>query len=56
MGKDNNHNKKPFYEHLYKNPLQSYTARPKHLSDQVNGQSQQTQSEIILENQTRKRS
>lgn len=53
MGKNN---KKKFYKNLYQDPFQMPRANPKHAFNQVNGETQQTQHEIILENQTRKRS
>lgn len=56
MGKDNNHNKKPFYDHLYQDPFQMPRANPKHSFEQVNGETQPSQRDIIIKNQTRKRS
>ncbi len=46
MGKS----KKHFAKDSYTSPFDSPTANPKHAYKQVNGQSQQTQSLIILEN------
>ena len=46
MGKS----KKNVEKNSYSSPFDSPTARPKHAFRQVNGQSQQTQSLIILEN------
>lgn len=51
-----NQSKKKFYENMYQNPFQSFKSNPKHAFHQVGGETQQTQHEIILENQTRKRS
>ncbi|MYL35285.1 YpzG family protein [Pontibacillus yanchengensis] len=47
---------KRFLDNLYKDPFQSPNANPKHAANQVNGETQQTQSEIITEVQMRKRS
>lgn len=49
-------NKKKYFENLYQNPFQNPRANPKHAFNQVNGETMQTQHEIILENETRKRS
>jgi hypothetical protein len=48
--------KKKFYDNLYSNPFQNPRASIKRAFGQVKGETQQTQSAIILENQTRKRS
>lgn len=48
-------NKKKFYENIYSNPFQSPRANPKHSAHQVNGETQQTQREIIQQVQTGKR-
>ncbi|OEH91388.1 YpzG family protein [Bacillus solimangrovi] len=49
-------NRKKFYENRYADPFQSPRANPKKAYQQVNGETQQSQQSIILENQTRKRS
>jgi hypothetical protein len=51
-----NNTKKKFYNNLYSNPFQKAWANPKHGFRQVNGETQLTQSLIILERETRKRS
>lgn len=48
--------KKKFYDNLYSSPLQKPHANFKNAFGQVKGETMQTQSAIILENQTRKRS
>ncbi|MDX8367269.1 MULTISPECIES: YpzG family protein [Bacillaceae] len=50
------HTKKRFFDNRYSNPYQQPGANPKHAHAQVNGETQQAQNLIILENQTRKRS
>ncbi|MBP3040925.1 YpzG family protein [Bacillaceae bacterium Marseille-Q3522] len=52
MGKS----KKRFDNDAYSSPFDSPWYNPKRAFSQVNGETQQTQSLIILENQTRKRS
>jgi hypothetical protein len=47
---------KKFFDNRHSTPFQQPWANPKHAHAQVNGQTQQTQDLIILENQTRKRS
>ncbi|MCM3762231.1 YpzG family protein [Halalkalibacter oceani] len=39
----------------YKDPFDSPRANPKHAADQVNGETQMTQHEIVLKNNVRKR-
>ncbi|RSK26146.1 YpzG family protein [Bacillus sp. HMF5848] len=51
-----NNKHKKFYDQLYSNPFNQPWASRKHANAQVNGETQQTQNLIILENQTRKRS
>lgn len=46
--------KKNFVKNSYSNPFASPWANPKHAHSQVNGQSQQTQDLIILENIVKK--
>ncbi|MFG6117494.1 YpzG-like protein [Thalassobacillus cyri] len=56
MGK--NKGRKPhkgFFDNLYSDPFDSPRANPKHAAHQVNGETQQTQSEIITEVQMNKR-
>ncbi|WP_407272355.1 YpzG family protein [Radiobacillus sp. PE A8.2] len=54
MGKAR-HTHKPFSQNLYQDPFQSPRANPKHASNQVNGETQKTQAEIILAVQANKR-
>ncbi|MRG87527.1 YpzG family protein [Salinibacillus xinjiangensis] len=42
-------------KHLRNTPFQSPRANPKHASNQVNGETRQTQNEIITEVQMNKR-
>jgi hypothetical protein len=48
--------KKKYYDQLYSNPFLGPRANPKRAHHRVNGETQQSQDLIILENQTRKRS
>lgn len=48
-----NQNKK-FYDNFYSNALSQPWANPKHAFHQVNGETQETQHQIILKRQTRK--
>ncbi|MBA4536328.1 YpzG family protein [Bacillus aquiflavi] len=48
--------KNQFFQNHYSNPFKSPWYSPKHAKAQVNGETQQTQSLIILENETRKNS
>ncbi|WP_082676757.1 YpzG family protein [Shouchella shacheensis] len=50
MGKENKHLKNG----SYRDPFMSPRANPKHAFHQVNGETQQTQRDIVLEAQTRK--
>ncbi|WP_084405792.1 YpzG family protein [Alteribacter aurantiacus] len=47
---------RPLFGLKYSDPFQSPRANPKHAFHQVNGESQQSQHNQILEVQTRKRS
>ncbi|WP_345242969.1 YpzG family protein [Pontibacillus salipaludis] len=47
---------KRFFKNLYSDPFQSPRASAKHAFGQVNGETQQSQSEIITQVQMRKRS
>ncbi len=52
MAKNNRDRLHPKYE----DPFQSPRANPKHAHNQVNGETQQTYNDIVLQVQTRKRS
>ncbi|KGX87413.1 hypothetical protein N781_14345 [Pontibacillus halophilus JSM 076056 = DSM 19796] len=53
-----NYTRKPdksFFDNLYSDPFQSPRANPKHSKAQINGETQQSQHEIILSKQMKKR-
>ncbi|MBM7553840.1 YpzG family protein [Thalassobacillus pellis] len=56
MAKKQKRTHKAFYENLYSDPFDSPRANPKHAAHQVNGETRQSQSEIITQVQMNKRS
>ncbi|WLR51257.1 YpzG family protein [Bacillus tianshenii] len=56
MNENYSQNRKKYFENIYANPFQSPRANPKHAFQQVNGETQKGQHNLILEVQTRKRS
>ncbi|WP_281183669.1 YpzG family protein [Bacillus marinisedimentorum] len=47
---------KKFFDNMHQNPFQSPRANPKHAFEQVNGETEKSLHNYILEKQTRKRS
>ncbi len=47
--------KKGYKLNEYNNPFQKFGANPKHSWAQVNGETKQTQNQIVLENEVKKR-
>ncbi|MFC0521988.1 YpzG family protein [Pontibacillus salicampi] len=46
---------KPFYKNAYSDVFQSPRANPKHAAHQVNGETQQTQRDIVTQNRVKSR-